>query len=289
MRTPSGGAAIRPARAEDLLTLRRVWETADGLTPGPAEVLPLHRHLLATGTVLVADDDGRVVGFGAVIERGDVVLLSDLFVVEPGRGIGRRILTQLRQRHPSPQWCTLASAHPAAVPLYQSIGLAPVASVSYLEGVVEPGHVVADRFEVEPIDERIRAWLDGAWDRPRSVDVAYWASLGAVAVTVGGREPCGVALVCPHTPWHPAGDSVRIGPVVSVDADAAAEVMTAAVAVAADLAGGARPVRALLPHAHPATRMLSAVGLVEVDRDVLMATARDLVDPVRHIGAADLW
>ncbi len=272
-----------------------MWEQADGL-PASGDVLPLHRHLLASGTVVVAERAGGLVGFGAVVERDGVVELSDLFVVDQGEGLGRSILDDLRRRHPSPSWLTVASSHPAARALYEQVGMRRVCDVVHLRGTVEAAPSAASPMvRLRAVDGTVATWICERYGADRRADVAYWASLGALAVCVDGDGDggvdgwSGVALVCPHTPWHPVGDSVRLGPIVADHADAARALVDVALTVAAEFAAGARPVRLVLPDVHPAFDAVRERGLREVDRDTLMATDPGLVDPVRRVGAADLW
>jgi len=47
--------------------------------PEPGEP-SIFEHELATGTVVVASDQGMIMGFGAMLDRGDVGYLAELFV-----------------------------------------------------------------------------------------------------------------------------------------------------------------------------------------------------------------
>jgi hypothetical protein len=74
-------------------------------------------HLLSHGTVLVAETDGWVSGWGATVTTPDGVLLTDLFVdpARQGMGMGRQILTRLWPDVAAPGRFTFSSAaHPCA-------------------------------------------------------------------------------------------------------------------------------------------------------------------------------
>ncbi|HEY5630190.1 MAG TPA: GNAT family N-acetyltransferase, partial [Candidatus Limnocylindrales bacterium] len=104
----------RPATPADLPACERVWR--DGLNDylvrlGQLEVPQdnpglgrLHAHTLATdpGRFRVAVRDGQIVAFGSAVRRGRVWFLSMLFVDpdEQARGVGRRLLGELRAEGP---------------------------------------------------------------------------------------------------------------------------------------------------------------------------------------------
>lgn len=109
--TAATAHALRPARAEDLLTCARIWRTAlnDYLVPlGQPEVpddlgaiLRLYDHLLSTdpATFVVAEragSDGRpaIDGFVSAVRRNRLWFLSMLFVLPQAQrhGLGRRLL-----------------------------------------------------------------------------------------------------------------------------------------------------------------------------------------------------
>src|SRR5262245_55883910 len=121
---------VRPATAADLETL---WEIryADEIAsePNPPErgqVPPYLGHVLETGELLVADQDGAAVGFAGLVRRGATAFLTDLFV-HPDRqsgAVGRTLLREILPRSGA-TLLTLSSTDPRALALYTRAGLQP--------------------------------------------------------------------------------------------------------------------------------------------------------------------
>lgn len=284
---------IRRARPADLVELHDVWLDADGadeLRSGD-RVLPLHRHELDTGTVLVAVDDTGIVGFGAIVERDGVALLADLFVRRhrQSRGIGRRLLGALFASHPDGARATMASSDRRAQALYEAFGMQARFTNHYLASTA--ARPVATTAEVEScaIDGSFAALDADLYGRDRRIDLEYWASLGAVGLRVANRgDVIGVALVCTHTPWNPYGDATRIGPTVARDAAVADAVVAAALDYALGLTDRAGEVRLTVPDGHPALAVLLEHGFAVVDADVYMSSRGGIVDPRRMTLTPDL-
>ncbi|MGF1444713.1 MAG: GNAT family N-acetyltransferase [Pikeienuella sp.] len=94
--------AIRPAAAADLDALIAVWaasaRAAHPFLPGEgrgARRQMVRDHFLPRATTLLAEADGRILGFASVIEAE----LAGLFVLPEaqGQGIGRALLTAAAQ------------------------------------------------------------------------------------------------------------------------------------------------------------------------------------------------
>lgn len=148
----SGSVVIRPATEADIESIEAVLLAHDEGPDGSPPVEPgaYHRylgHLLARGTVVVADGGASVVGFGASVDTGRAVHLADLFVLPDllGEGIGRRLVERLfpagRPR------TTFASDDPRAMHLYVGLGMTPLWPNFYVSGsaggLPSPGDVVA--------------------------------------------------------------------------------------------------------------------------------------------------
>src|SRR5438105_2372327 len=92
---------VRPATAEDLPAIGRIWyeaQTDDDPDPPPLRAVPsLYAHELAHNELLVAERDGQVAAFGSLITRGPLRFLADLFVTRAlhGAGLGRLLLDRL--------------------------------------------------------------------------------------------------------------------------------------------------------------------------------------------------
>lgn len=97
--------SIRAARPDEQQMLESLQRRASLANPGDREallanpdaiVLPIEQ--LETGCVFVAEEDGVVIGFAAVVPRADGGAELDALFVEPHlwkRGIGRRLVDHL--------------------------------------------------------------------------------------------------------------------------------------------------------------------------------------------------
>jgi GNAT superfamily N-acetyltransferase len=117
-------AAVRAARAQELDRVAALWTLlaehhapAAGLAPAPGTAFALRDHLLAVlrdpdSVLLVAEEDGQLVGFGSarVLRRPPIFAetargeIEALFVREParragtGRAVAERLLAWLAER-----------------------------------------------------------------------------------------------------------------------------------------------------------------------------------------------
>jgi GNAT superfamily N-acetyltransferase len=143
---------FRPAREDDVTAIEAVLLAHDDGPAGEPAVEPgaYHRylrHLLARGTVVVAETGAGIIGFGASVDTGRAVHLADLFVLPGamGEGIGRQLVEAVypdgRPR------TTFASDDPRAMHLYVGLGMTPLWPNFYLSGsaarVAAPRGVVA--------------------------------------------------------------------------------------------------------------------------------------------------
>jgi GNAT superfamily N-acetyltransferase len=123
---------IQPAHPEQAPLLKQIAIAAKGYWGYPDEWLARWGILLAfppdyirTNHVYVAIDNGEVVGFYALIHRGDICLLDHLWVIPEriGTGVGRLLFSHALQ-----QAATLGArrleweADPHAVGFYQRMG-----------------------------------------------------------------------------------------------------------------------------------------------------------------------
>src|SRR6185369_5365831 len=142
----AAGVTIRQATLADLPDAHRIWRDAIdayterlGAQPMPREnpgVMRLHAHCIATDPtrfqVAVRSSirgEGRVVGFGSAVDRGQLWFLSMLFV-EPGeqaRGLGKALLGALLPEDLDGRvlaTCTDA-AQPISNGLYSTLAITP--------------------------------------------------------------------------------------------------------------------------------------------------------------------
>jgi len=275
---------VREATGGDLPAIARVAELTGQVEEWSGSDPRYVGHLLAHGRVTVAEQQGVVTGFGAVLRIGDgagaATMLCDLFV-DPqchGLGTGRALLASLWQ--PGTPRITFSSLHAHALPLYTRAGLDAWWPLLYLGGDVRalprPGGWTVSAATADRV-----AALEAEWTGiDRSADHRAWAARpGGLPVTASRRGPgllaagtvAGVAAEygIAHMAMSPAaGDGEAAGAVLAVLASL-------------DPPGGRA--RVCLPGPHPATRPLLAAGWHVDFVDVFMATAPGLLGPRRII------
>jgi len=138
----------------------------------------LYVHELEHGELRVLERDGDVLAFGALLERGSVRFLADLFVARAERsaGIGGRLLHHLVGTNAQSR-CTISSSDSRALALYVRAGLRPVwphlsllADLDTLRSL--PEHRL-DVLEADPDDQRLTHWDTAIGGRPRVHDQRY--------------------------------------------------------------------------------------------------------------------
>ncbi len=225
---------LRPTTEDDLPAVYATFVDAVGSVfqphafeaPSPSEDVfsTMHRHLLATGLCVVAEDEGEVVGFGTSWTRGDDWFLACLFVRAraQGMGLGPQLLDGVwgdaRNRR------TVTDAiQPVSNVVYGRRGLLPATPLLTFSGV--PRVSGTPRAEEAPADV---AAIDAAcYGFDRSVDHRYWERHAR-------RTEWGDA----YSYVFPGGD---FGTVAGLTPAAAAR------ALAAELARADRPVRVRIP------------------------------------------
>ena len=142
-------------------------------------------HLLRHGTVVVAETDGRVSGWGATVTTPVGVLLTDLFVdpARQGMGMGRQILARLWPDVAAPGRFTFSSQHTHALPLYVRAGLLPRWPLLYLTG--EPDRTMPE-FAVSRTNPVAASAADGQLTGrgDRRADYQYWLRDGGHGLIV---------------------------------------------------------------------------------------------------------
>ena len=279
-------AGLRQADAGDLQAIIAIAKATGQEEDWQAAYPAYIRHLMTRGTLLVAERDGTVSGFGATLRIGAgaqaISMLADLFVdpASHGTGTGRALLDALwsgeRRR------MTFSSLHANALPLYTSFGVDAWWPLLYLRGEVRRLHM-PHGWSVMPADPARVGALERGWtDLDRTAEHELWAAwpggAGVVASldgqacaagTVGGRgTEFGVAhlAVDPHAVKEPGREAV------------AAE---AVIAVLSSFEPRDGLAKVCLPAPHPATRRLLAAGWRIEEFDLYMASELGLVDALR--------
>ncbi len=218
---------IRTATMDDLPAVHAVWYATE--TVGEADPPPLGgphpwlRHVLRTGTLLVAEHDGAIIGFAGIIERGELVYLTDLFVAPEtqSHGVGGALLDAILPRD-GRKLATIGSSDPRALALYIRAGMTP-------EWPDFQIHVERERWRAADVDlggvqmvEAARMEADLlAWDaeisgRPRPEEHQYWVDECAGTPfwfqRAGERIGFGYVRLAPETTLQPA-DMAVVGPV----------------------------------------------------------------------------
>lgn len=242
---------LRPTAAADLPALHRVFGAAVGELYGrhgfasPAMPLAvfeaLQRHVIATGTSVVALDGDAPVAFASAWSRGDDWFLSSLFVApaSQGRGVGKSLLDAVWGDGFARRRTITDAIQPVSNALYGARGLLPAVPVLELAGA--------------PARRTTTTSLERGEGDPAAIDAAAYGFDRARDHELWGS-------VAPATLWHRGGRPVAysyrqgttIGPVAGTDPDAAAA------ALAAELAAAQEPVRVRIPGS---ARRLVAVAL----------------------------
>jgi GNAT superfamily N-acetyltransferase len=286
---------VRPATPADFPAIAKV-AVATGQDEEWAGADPAYlAYLLEHGTLLVAERDGSVTGFGATRQIGDgpaaVSMLCDLFI-HPGthgRGCGRAILSQLWPGGPGtvepgtaepgpggPRRMTFSSLHAHALPLYTRFGVDAWWPLLYLAGDVRTVPV-PDGWTVAPASVAEAAAAEQDWTGvDRSADHRAWAA-----------RPHGQPLrAFRHGELAAAGTAAGHGAEYGLVHLAIAPDIPAADAVLAVLATLRAPdgrARICLPGPHPAVRPLFAAGWRHEASDLFMASDPRLLDPRRAV------
>jgi GNAT superfamily N-acetyltransferase len=274
---------IRPATPADLGQVHDIWyraEVQDLLdAPPPGDVPAIFHHELTTGKMYVAQAGGRILGYAALIPRGAIAYLAELYVRddEQSSGIGQALLARALSRQacgngsgPTFACCTLSSDDPRALALYIRAGMQPrwphfllYAASSRLTGS-SPGDLLAAGVDVVPArpgDPELVRWDAEVGGRLRPEDHAYWVQ-GASATPLWfarGSEALGYGYVQARNHevalWHP--EALSLGPIGARNPSLALDCTLAAVAWAAERA----PAVALgVPAAHPCLPVLLQAG-----------------------------
>jgi GNAT superfamily N-acetyltransferase len=167
----------------------------------------------------VAEAEGRVVAYAAVIVRGGTCFLASLFV-EPafqGFGVGRRLLELVFDGAPEPRMTITDAIQPVSNALYAKFGLLPMTPILSLEGrsTFDPsGDLVPGA--PEPAD---LAALDlAAYGFDRSVDHRFWSAEATPTLWSRDGEPVAYSYRWPNG---------RIGPLAGRDPSSAADALRA--------------------------------------------------------------
>jgi ribosomal protein S18 acetylase RimI-like enzyme len=253
---------IRTAQESDLEAIYDVWYQTDvvpenSLPPPRGDVPAYLRHVLRTGTLLVAERQEKVIAYSGAVTRAGISFLTDLFV-HPHHQSSNLGATLLQRAFPPDGLihCTLGSSDPRALALYIRAGmipqwpcfglrLEPLASSRKLA----PSDVEIGEAQPEDLQTLIRldAELSG---RYRPEDHTFWIQeeqgVPLLFRRAGHVAGYGYVRLGGGTPWHP--EACALGPIGAGSVEEAAACVLAAVEWAAERA---KVIRIEVPGPHP--------------------------------------
>jgi GNAT superfamily N-acetyltransferase len=290
---------VRLATEADLPRVAQIWleaqlEEDDPQPVGKPEVPSLYVHELESRELHVLERDGDVAAFGALLERGAVRFLADLFVARAWRssGLGQRLLEHLLTGlDRAGSRCTISSADPRALALYVRAGLRPLwphlsllADLSALGRL--PGDDPLEVVQADPDDPALVAWDTELSGRRRRQDLRYWVQrrgglplwflhLGEV-VGYGFAQTRSDDLLA-----HP--DAITLGPIGARTPEQAEACAYAAVEWAR---GRAAVARIAVTGPHPALGPLLAAGFRIGEVETFCSTdSAQFVDVQRYVSS----
>jgi len=174
---------IRPATEAELPSVYKVFYQNELLDdpqlPLPGVIPPYMRHVLQTGMLSVAEEDGKIVAFAGAITRGNISFLTDLFVLPSfqsgrlGKALLQTVLPQDDLVH-----CTLSSSDPRALALYIRAGMRPwwPQFALRLDRTTHVWSPVPDMeiIEADSSDPALLSWDTRISGRPRPQDLEFW-------------------------------------------------------------------------------------------------------------------
>ena len=173
---------FRPASEADLKPIYEVWYQNEVLDsphpPAPGDMPSYLRHVLETGKMYIAEQDGEVLAFAGAITRGNIAFLTDLFV-QPAHQSGQLGKTLLHAVLPQDDrvHCTMSSSDPRALALYIRAGMRPQwphFALQLEKPTLEmPAHDV-EIVEADPDDPELIRWDAQIGGRLRPADHQYW-------------------------------------------------------------------------------------------------------------------
>ena len=190
---------LRPTTAADLPALHALFLDSIGGVFGPhgfdSPAPPFdvfagqQRHLLATGTCVVAEDAGTIAGFASAWAREDDWFLASLFVApsSQGGGLGPALLDAVWSDGALRRRTITDAIQPVSNALYGRRGLIPVTPVLAFSGLPVGAHERLQELEEEP--GALAAIDAAAYGFDRSIDHEHWAQLASRVVWARAGEP----------------------------------------------------------------------------------------------------
>jgi len=289
---------FRPAEEAELQSVFEVFYQNELLDnpqlPLPGDIPPYLSHVLQTGLLYVAEEDGRILAFAGAITRGNISFLTDLFVL-PSSQSGKLGKTLLQTVLPQDDLihCTLSSSDPRALALYIRAGMRPQWPHFELR-LKRPTHAWQLALDMEIIeadssDPELLRWDAHVSGRPRPEDLQFWVlEEGSVPIWFRRRgQVVGYGYVRFDAEAHSNPQSCTLGPIgASTPEDATACVLASvhwamqrAVEVHIDVPGPHPCLTALLErgfHIHSFDTFVSSADTPFFDARCYIASGGDL-------------
>ncbi len=231
---------FRSAYEADLAAIYEVFYQNEILDsphpPSRGNTPPYLRHVLQTGTVYVAEQDGLVLAYAGAITRGNISFLTDVFV-RPDQQSGQLGKTLLHSVLPQDGLIhyTVSSSDPRALALYIRAGMRPYWPhfALRLEKPAQEMPLPANMeiIEADAADPALVRWDAQISGRMRPMDLLYWVrEEGAVPLWFrrqGQTVGYGYVRLGAGTLWHP--HACMLGPIGVNSPEDAADCVLAAV------------------------------------------------------------
>jgi GNAT superfamily N-acetyltransferase len=275
---------FRPANEAELPSVFEVFYQNELLEdpdlPLPGDIPPYLSHVLRTGTLYVAEEDGKILAFAGAITRGNISFLTDLFVL-PSYQSGKLGKTLLQTLLPQDNLihCTSSSSDPRALALYIRAGMRPWWPHFALR-LDRPTHAwsLAHDMEIIEADSSDLALL--GWDarvsgRPRPQDLQFWVrEERAVPLWFRRREQIvGYGYVRFGANAHSNPQSCKLGPMGADTPDDATACVLAAIHWAMQRA---IEIHIDVPGPHPCLTTLLEGGFHILSFDTFVSSASSL-------------
>jgi len=215
---------FRPAEEAELQSVFEVFYQNELLDnpqlPLPGDIPPYLSHVLQTGTLYVAEEDGKILAFAGAITRGNISFLTDLFVL-PSSQSGKLGKTLLQTVLPQDTLihCTLSSSDPRALALYIRAGMRPLWPHFALR-LDKPTHAWSlapdmEIIEADSSDPELLRWDAHACGRPRPEDLQFWVrEEGSVPLWFRRQgQVVGYGYVRFGAEAHANSQSCKLGPI----------------------------------------------------------------------------
>lgn len=272
---------IRSAHEDDLPAMHRIFYENEvqsvAVPPPPGDVSPVARHILKTGTVYVAEQDGHILAFAGAITRGAITFLADLFVkpTTQSGGLGKSLLNAALPQDGLTHF-TVSSTDPRAQALYIRSGMAPAFPHFNLRwhkpSRWELPSTAVTVVEGESGDQELIRWDARIGGRERPVDHAFWIKEQKAVplwfLQHGKTIGYGYARLKTGSIRFP--ELCTIGPIGVNDPDNAAECILAAVSWASQ---HATMIRIDVPGPHPCLAPLLGIGFHIVYVELFVSAA----------------